>query len=79
MDPWLIEILLLGTIWGFTIAVIGLAFTGKFGGCMLAARCTGFSWREASTIGSLMSCKGSVCPNITTSLWLIAIFPDLSS
>jgi len=61
LDHWLIEILLsLGKIWGFTIAIIVLAFTGKFGGCTLAARCIGFSWREASTIGSLMSCKGSV-------------------
>ncbi|KAH9080284.1 Sodium/hydrogen exchanger family-domain-containing protein [Lactarius deliciosus] len=49
-----------GTIWGFTAAICVLAFTGKFGGCALAARYTGFSWREASTIGSLMSCKGLI-------------------
>jgi Kef-type K+ transport system membrane component KefB len=49
-----------GTIWGFTIAICVLAFTGKFGGCSLAARYAGFSWREASTIGSLMSCKGLI-------------------
>ncbi|KAJ7782014.1 Sodium/hydrogen exchanger family-domain-containing protein [Mycena maculata] len=50
-----------GITWGFTIAIICLAFTGKFGGCTLAARyLAGFSWREASTIGSLMSCKGLV-------------------
>ncbi|KAH8989117.1 Sodium/hydrogen exchanger family-domain-containing protein [Lactarius akahatsu] len=49
-----------GTIWGFTAAICILAFTGKFGGCALAARYTGFSWREASTIGSLMSCKGLI-------------------
>jgi len=64
---WLIEILLSGKTWGFTIAVIVIAFIGKFGGCAVAARCIGFSWREASAIGSLMSCKGSVWPNITTS------------
>ncbi|KAH9035599.1 Sodium/hydrogen exchanger family-domain-containing protein [Lactarius hengduanensis] len=50
----------LGTIWGFTAAICILAFIGKFGGCALAARYTGFSWREASTIGSLMSCKGLI-------------------
>ncbi|KAH9002822.1 Sodium/hydrogen exchanger family-domain-containing protein [Lactarius hatsudake] len=50
----------LGTIWGFTAAICILAFTGKFGGCALAARYSGFSWREASTIGSLMSCKGLI-------------------
>ncbi|KAI0252194.1 Sodium/hydrogen exchanger [Lactifluus subvellereus] len=49
-----------GTIWGFTIAICVLAFAGKFGGCTMAARYAGFNWREASTIGSLMSCKGLI-------------------
>ncbi|KAJ7504288.1 Sodium/hydrogen exchanger family-domain-containing protein [Mycena galericulata] len=50
-----------GITWGFTIAIITLAFAGKFGGCTLASKyVAGFSWRESSTIGSLMSCKGLV-------------------
>ncbi|THH32414.1 hypothetical protein EUX98_g1774 [Antrodiella citrinella] len=49
-----------GITWGFTVAICALAYSGKFGGCTLAARFAGFSWREASTIGSLMSCKGLV-------------------
>ncbi|OCB89096.1 hypothetical protein A7U60_g3780 [Sanghuangporus baumii] len=49
-----------GITWGFTIAICCLAFFGKFGGCSMAARLCGFGWREASTIGSLMSCKGLV-------------------
>ncbi|KAI0687851.1 Sodium/hydrogen exchanger family-domain-containing protein [Cytidiella melzeri] len=49
-----------GITWGFTVAICALAYSGKFGGCTLAARYAGFSWREASTIGSLMSCKGLV-------------------
>ncbi|KAJ2934148.1 hypothetical protein H1R20_g2903, partial [Candolleomyces eurysporus] len=50
-----------GITWGFTIAIIVTAFIGKFGGCIIAARYfAGFNWREASTIGSLMSCKGLV-------------------
>ncbi|KAH7927523.1 hypothetical protein BV22DRAFT_1084911 [Leucogyrophana mollusca] len=49
-----------GITWAFTIAIISLSFSGKFGGCTIAARCSGFGWREASTIGSLMSCKGLV-------------------
>nr|GAT45742.1 predicted protein [Mycena chlorophos] len=50
-----------GMIWGYTIAICALAFTGKFGGCTLAAHyVAGFNWRESSTIGSLMSCKGLV-------------------
>ncbi|KAJ2934165.1 hypothetical protein H1R20_g2904, partial [Candolleomyces eurysporus] len=50
-----------GLTWGYTIAIIVTAFVGKFGGCLLASRYfAGFNWREASTIGSLMSCKGLV-------------------
>ncbi|KIJ07232.1 hypothetical protein PAXINDRAFT_19572 [Paxillus involutus ATCC 200175] len=49
-----------GITWAFTIAIVCLSFSGKFGGCTIAARLSGFSWREASTIGSLMSCKGLV-------------------
>ncbi|KAE9409277.1 hypothetical protein BT96DRAFT_913438 [Gymnopus androsaceus JB14] len=50
-----------GITWGYTFAIISLAFTGKFGGCTLAARYVAkFSWRESGAIGSLMSCKGLV-------------------
>ncbi|KAF5392510.1 hypothetical protein D9757_002221 [Collybiopsis confluens] len=50
-----------GTIWGYTVAIFTLAFTGKFGGCCLAAHYVArFSWRESGAIGSLMSCKGLV-------------------
>ena len=49
-----------GITWGYTVAICALAYFGKFGGCTVAAKFAGFSWREASTIGSLMSCKGYV-------------------
>ncbi|KAJ3895759.1 Sodium/hydrogen exchanger family-domain-containing protein [Lentinula edodes] len=50
-----------GITWGYTIAICALAFTGKFGGCCLAAHYVAkFNWRESGTIGSLMSCKGLV-------------------
>ncbi|KAJ7255500.1 Sodium/hydrogen exchanger family-domain-containing protein [Mycena haematopus] len=50
-----------GITWAYTIAICCLAFTGKFGGCTIAARYLAkFSWRESSTIGALMSCKGLV-------------------
>lgn len=51
---------LLGITWAFTVAICSLAFVGKFGGCTIAARFAGFSWRESSSIGTLMSCKGYV-------------------
>jgi Kef-type K+ transport system membrane component KefB len=53
-------IIFTGITWGFTIAILVLAYCGKMGGCTLAARTAGFSWRESSTIGSLMSCKGLI-------------------
>ncbi|PPQ97543.1 hypothetical protein CVT26_002328 [Gymnopilus dilepis] len=50
-----------GITWGYTIAIIIAAFVGKFGGCTVAAHfVAGFNWRESSTIGSLMSCKGLI-------------------
>ncbi|PFH49513.1 hypothetical protein AMATHDRAFT_194834 [Amanita thiersii Skay4041] len=50
-----------GKIWGYTIAIMVLAFIGKFGGCVAAARfLAGFGWRESGTVGALMSCKGLV-------------------
>ncbi|KAJ7446767.1 Sodium/hydrogen exchanger family-domain-containing protein [Mycena latifolia] len=50
-----------GITWAYTVAICSLAFIGKFGGCTMAARyIAGFNWRESSTIGSLMSCKGLV-------------------
>ncbi|TFK68025.1 Sodium/hydrogen exchanger [Pluteus cervinus] len=50
-----------GITWAYTIAIISLAFLGKFGGCTIAARyLAGFSPRESSAIGALMSCKGLV-------------------
>ncbi|KAG2099135.1 Sodium/hydrogen exchanger family-domain-containing protein [Suillus cothurnatus] len=49
-----------GITWGFTIAIICLDFAGKFGVCTITARISGMSWRESSTVGSLMCCKGPV-------------------
>ncbi|KAG2120239.1 Sodium/hydrogen exchanger family-domain-containing protein [Suillus clintonianus] len=49
-----------GVTWGFTIAIICLDFAGKFSACTITARVSGMSWRDSSTVGSLMSCKGPV-------------------
>ncbi|KAG1741580.1 Sodium/hydrogen exchanger family-domain-containing protein [Suillus occidentalis] len=49
-----------GITWGFTITIICLDFAGKFTACTITARISGMSWRESSTVGSLMSCKGLV-------------------
>lgn len=49
-----------GITWGFTIAIICLDFAGKFSVCTITTRISGMNWRESSTIGSLMSCKGPV-------------------
>ena len=39
------------------VAVLGAAVAGKWGGCLVAARCTGFSWREANILGLLMNTR----------------------
>ncbi|KAI6156491.1 Sodium/hydrogen exchanger family-domain-containing protein [Pisolithus thermaeus] len=49
-----------GPAWGFMFVLATLDFTGKFTSCTLSSRCLGFSWRESSTVGGLMSCKGLV-------------------
>lgn len=49
-----------GLIWGYTIAVIVIAFFSKFGGCAVTAKLCGFNLRESAAIGTLMSCKGLV-------------------
>ncbi|CAO1615441.1 unnamed protein product [Sympodiomycopsis kandeliae] len=49
-----------GIAWGYTIAIVAIAFFSKFGGCFGAAKLFKMSTREAAAIGTLMSCKGLV-------------------
>jgi Kef-type K+ transport system membrane component KefB len=49
-----------GKTWGYVIAVIACAFSGKIIGATIAARLSHCLWRESFTIGALMSCKGLV-------------------
>ncbi|PNS16236.1 hypothetical protein CAC42_6343 [Sphaceloma murrayae] len=49
-----------GTTWGYVIGVTAVAFVAKIVGGTVAARANGLLWRESSTIGVLMSCKGLV-------------------
>jgi Kef-type K+ transport system membrane component KefB len=45
------------TMWMFAVAVSFLAVLGKFGGCSLAAKFSGFSTREAVVIGIMMNTR----------------------
>lgn len=49
-----------GIAWGYVVAVTVTAFFSKIIGASLAARFSGLVWREALTVGALMSCKGLV-------------------
>ncbi|KAJ7628091.1 potassium:hydrogen antiporter [Mycena rosella] len=49
-----------GITWAYIVIICLVAFTSKFLACGLTAYATGFNWREAGAIGSLMSCKGLV-------------------
>ena len=46
-----------GTMWLFAAAVSAAAIIGKFGGCALAAKLSGFSNRESSCIGVMMNTR----------------------
>lgn len=46
-----------GIIWAWVVCIITVAFGGKFLGCAVAARASGFSIRESGAVGSLMAAK----------------------
>lgn len=45
-------------LWLVTAAIILTAVVGKLGGCAVAARATGMSWRDATALGTLMNTRG---------------------
>jgi Kef-type K+ transport system membrane component KefB len=45
-------------LWAITLLLIAVAVIGKLVGAMLAARITGFGWRAAGVIGTLMNTRG---------------------
>ena len=45
-------------LWLITLALIAVAIIGKLFGAMIAARITGFAWRPAALIGTLMNTRG---------------------
>lgn len=44
--------------WLFTLVIILVATLGKFGGSLVAARCTGLDWRLSASLGILMNTRG---------------------
>jgi Kef-type K+ transport system membrane component KefB len=46
------------TAWAFCGLVLVAAMVGKFGGCTLAARLSGLSWRRSSAVGVMMNTRG---------------------
>ncbi|KAJ5793358.1 uncharacterized protein N7503_009336 [Penicillium pulvis] len=49
-----------GTVRGYVIGIIAIAFSAKVIGGAVASRFCGMLWRESFTIDVLMSCKGLV-------------------
>src|SRR4051812_13450754 len=45
-------------LWGITLLLIVVAIVGKFFGALIAARLTGFGWKPAAVIGTLMNTRG---------------------
>lgn len=49
-----------GITWAYVVLICTVAFLGKFLGCAVSAKLMGFTNRESTAIGTLMSCKGLV-------------------
>lgn len=45
-------------LWGVCLLLITVAIVGKLGGCAIAARLVGESWKDSLTIGTLMNTRG---------------------
>src|SRR3954470_20056409 len=45
-------------LWALTLLLIAVAVVGKFFGATIAARLTGFGWKPAAVIGTLMNTRG---------------------
>ncbi|MBV9606646.1 MAG: cation:proton antiporter [Solirubrobacterales bacterium] len=45
-------------LWLLTLLLIAVAILGKLAGAAIAARVTGYSWKESSVIGTLMNTRG---------------------
>lgn len=45
-------------LWGICLLLIMVAIVGKLGGCAIAARLVGESWKDSLTIGTLMNTRG---------------------
>jgi K+:H+ antiporter len=45
-------------LWVLTLVLIAVAILGKLFGAMIAARLSGFGWRESTVIGTLMNTRG---------------------
>ena len=45
-------------LWGVCLLLITVAVAGKLGGCAVAARLVGESWKDSFTIGTLMNKRG---------------------
>jgi Kef-type K+ transport system membrane component KefB len=45
-------------MWAYCIVIVLVASAGKLGGCMIAARSLGASWRTAGAVGLLMNTRG---------------------
>ena len=45
-------------LWSLAASVSAVAILGKFGGCSLAARISGLTWRESVCVGTMMNTRG---------------------
>jgi Kef-type K+ transport system membrane component KefB len=63
-------------LWLWCGVVSAAAIVGKFGGCMLAARLSRFSWREAGCIGAMMNTRALMALIVINLGKDLAVVPD---
>lgn len=65
-----------GLLWALCGFILLAAVLGKFGGCTLAARLNGFSWREASSVGIMMNTRALMALIVINIGYDLGIIPN---
>jgi Kef-type K+ transport system membrane component KefB len=63
-------------LWGIAALVVGAAILGKLGGCTIAAKLGGFTWRESGVIGTLMNTRGLMELIVINVGWNLGVIPS---
>jgi Kef-type K+ transport system membrane component KefB len=63
------------TVWVFAAAIVVAGIVGKIVSCGLAARFTGYAWKESALIGVMMNTRGLMAPIIINVGYDLGVIP----